>query len=330
MTREEALQSFLDRNGWGEATRRMLAADASFRTYERLWRGEERAVLMNAPSPENPAQFVFIDRLLAAAGARVPGIMATDFENGFVLLEDLGDDTFARLLNRGADGADLYRQAVEALIQMQKNVVLPSEGIPAYDTEKMLFEVSLLPDWFGKYVVPGGLSDEARAEFMAIWEPLIARIQAMPKTLVLLDFHVDNLMITADKKCGLLDFQDGRIGPVLYDLMSLIEDDRRPVDAAIQAEAMRLYFSARPELDTPENREVAAIVALQRHTKVAGIFVRLCARDGKNRYLQMLPFVWQRIESHLDNPLFQAYREWIEKYIPVTVRRAVPVLEKQA
>lgn len=330
MTREEALQLFLKNNGWENAERKILAADASFRTYERLKRNEETAVLMNAPPPENPTQFIFIDRLLENAGSRVPSIIASDLENGFVLLEDFGDNTFSRLLNQGHDDKDLYKQAIKALIHMQKNIALPSDGIPLYDTEKMLFEVSLLTDWFGKYVVPNGLSDEARAEFMAIWEPLIERIQKMPKTLVLLDFHVDNLMITPDNKCGLLDFQDGRIGPALYDLMSLIEDDRRPVDTFIQEEAKRLYFSARPELDTPENREVANIIALQRHTKVAGIFVRLCVRDGKSRYLKMLPFVWQRIESHLNNPLFGSYRNWIEKYIPLSVRRNIPVMEKQS
>jgi aminoglycoside/choline kinase family phosphotransferase len=136
-------------------------------------------------------------------------------------------------------------------------------------------------------------------------------------------------MITEDKKCGLLDFQDARIGPALYDLMSLIEDDRRPVDTNIRNEALHLYFSSLPELDTPNNREIADIVALQRHTKVAGIFVRLCVRDGKERYLKMLPFVWQRIESHLNNPLFCAYRDWIEKYIPISMRRNIPVLEKK-
>lgn len=329
MTREDALHLFLKNNGWEKATRKMLAADASFRTYERLNQNGKSVVLMNAPPPENPSQFVFIDQLLEKAGARVPKIIATDLENGFILLEDFGDDTFSRLLNHGTSGIDLYRQAVNALIQMQKNIQIPSEGIPQYDTEKMLFEVSLLPDWFGKYILHGGLSETARSEFMSIWDPLIKRIQETPKTLVLLDFHVDNLMITEDKKCGLLDFQDARIGPVLYDLMSLIEDDRRSVDINIQEKVKKLYFSARPELDTPENHEAAAIIALQRHTKVAGIFVRLCVRDGKDRYLKMLPFVWQRIESHLNNPLFKEYRDWIEKYIPISTRKNIPVWEKK-
>ncbi len=328
MTRTESLQLFLDKAGWGKADRSLLAADASFRWYERLRLGDKTAVLMNAPSPENPAQFVLVDKLLAGTGVRVPGVLATDFENGFVLLEDFGDDTFTRLLSRGVDGMNLYRRAIQSLIQIQKNIIIPENGIPAFNADRMMFEVSLLPDWFCKHVVPGGLSDTARAEFMALWRPLVERILKMPNTLVLLDYHVDNLMITPDDACGLLDFQDAAIGPAFYDVMSLLEDERRPVDPAIVTEMMKLYLTERPELDTPENREIATIVAMQRHTKVVGIFVRLCARDGKDRYLKMIPFIWERIESHLDNPIFKAYKDWLDKYIPTDIRRVVPVVEK--
>lgn len=329
MNREESLLSFLRQNGWQTAKRVLLAADASFRSYERLTNeAGQTAVLMNAPSPENPGQFIFIDRLLEKAGVRVPRILAEDLQNGFVLLEDFGDNTFTRLLNQGASVRDLYTRAMDTLIQMQGRIELPNDGIPAYDFDKMMFEVSLLPDWFGQYVLPGGLSARARDEFMNLWEPIIEQIQALPKTLVLLDFHVDNLMITPDEACGVLDFQDGRIGPVVYDLMSLVEDERREVPDKVRREMIERYFKNRPELDQPLVRKSLDLVAMQRHTKVVGIFIRLCVRDGKDRYLKMIPFVWSLIERHLNQPEFAAYKAWIEKNIPTDFRRSIPRVKK--
>ena len=329
MNREESLLSFLQQVGWQKAKRVLLAADASFRSYERLTNETgQTAVLMNAPPPENPGQFIFIDRLLEQAGIRVPRILASDLSNGFVLLEDFGDNTFARLLDRGTSVRDLYARAVDTLTQMQKKIDLSNDGIPAYDFDKMMFEVSLLPDWFGKYAVPGGLSEQSRNEFMALWEPLIRQIQTLPKTLVLLDFHIDNLMITPDEVCGVLDFQDGRIGPAVYDLMSLVEDERRDVSEEIRREMIERYFDARPEVNQPFVRKALDLVAMQRHTKVVGIFVRLCVRDGKDRYLKMIPFVWSLIERHLNQPEFEAYRNWIDKNIPDKLRHIIPQVKK--
>lgn len=331
MTREEALLSFLTQAGWHLAKRIPLAADASFRSYDRLINETgESVVLMNAPPPENPAQFIFIDHLLEQAGARVPKVLSADLTNGFVLLEDFGDDTFTRLFARGNSASDLYTKAIDTLVNVQNKISLPDEGIPEYDFDKMMFEVSLLPDWFGQYVVPGGLSQQARDEFMTLWKPLINQIQNIPKTLVMLDFHVDNLMITPDNSCGILDFQDGRIGPVTYDLMSLLEDERRDVPTNIRQKMIERYFQKRPELNTDFIRSTLDVVAMQRHTKVVGIFVRLCARDGKNRYLKMIPFVWQLIERHLHQPEFLAYKEWIEKYIPLENRKTIPQVSKCA
>ena len=324
MEREELLQLFLKQHGWDTAKRELLARDASFRWYERLTKGNETLVLMNAPIPqENPAQFAFVDEILESKGIKVPHIFARDIENGFLLLEDFGDDTFTRLIAAGADEDNLYRQAIDSLIQIQKQF-MQNPGLKEYNFDLMYTEASLLPLWYVKYVLKKELDDKAMAEYKAVWEELYQKISAVPNTLVLLDYHVDNLMITKDKKCGLLDFQDARFGPVTYDLASLLEDARRVVRPDLQDKMKAYYFNAFPAYQTAEFKDSYSLMAVQRHTKVIGIFVRLFVRDNKNRYLKFIPFVWQLLEKHLDKPLLKRYKTWLDTYIPSDVRQKIP------
>ena len=324
MEREELLQLFLKQHGWDTAKRELLARDASFRWYERLTKGNETLVLMNAPIPqENPAQFAFVDEILESKGIKVPHIFARDMENGFLLLEDFGDDTFTRLIAAGADEENLYRQAIDSLIRIQKQFI-QNPGLKEYNFDLMYTEASLLPLWYVKYVLKKELDDKAMAEYKAVWEELYQKISAVPDTLVLLDYHVDNLMITKDKKCGLLDFQDARFGPVTYDLASLLEDARRVVRPDLQEKMKAYFFNEFPAYQTAEFEDSYSLMAVQRHTKVIGIFVRLFVRDNKNRYLKFIPFVWQLLEKHLDKPLLKRYKAWLDTYVPSDVRQKIP------
>ena len=324
MEREELLHLFLKQHGWDTAKRELLARDASFRWYERLTKENETLVLMNAPIPqENPAQFAFVDEILESKGIKVPHIFARDMENGFLLLEDFGDDTFTRLIAAGADEENLYRQAIDSLIRIQKQF-MQNPGLKEYNFDLMYTEVSLLPLWYVKYVLKKELDNKAMAEYKAVWEELYQKISAVPNTLVLLDYHVDNLMITKDKKCGLLDFQDARFGPVTYDLASLLEDARRVVRPDLQDKMKTYFFNEFPTYQTAEFEDSYSLMAVQRHTKVIGIFVRLFVRDNKNRYLKFIPFVWQLLEKHLDQPLLKRYKTWLDTYIPSDVRQKIP------
>ena len=320
MDREQALEIFLKEAGWASADKIPLAGDASARSYCRLHKGNDRAILMNSPLSEKPDQFVFIDRLLDKTGIRVPRILAEDLQNGFLLLEDFGNNTFTRLLATGSDELTLYRSGIDTLIRLHKNIVLPTTGLTTYSSDLMLGGVMLLANWYGKYAVPGGLSDTAVSEFRALWSDLIKPLESLPQTLVLLDYHVDNLMMTPDGACGVLDFQDARIGPITYDLVSLLEDERRDVSAATRNELTKYYFTKCPEWNTPPVRRTIPIVALQRHTRVIGVFTRLFLRDKKEKYLELIPFVWGLIERHLDNPLFHDYKAWLDRYIPANLR----------
>jgi len=326
VSREDLLAEFLGKAGWGTADRKVLAADASFRRYDRLHLDGRPAVLMDAPPPkEDVRPFLRIARHLLGLGYSAPAILAEDEEAGFLLLEDLGDATFTRLLNGGEAELPLYRMAVDLLIDLHRQPA--PEGIAApYDREKLLTEVSLLTDWYAP-AVGIDLDHTARAAYLAAWQDVLPLAHAVPNGLVLRDFHIDNLMRLEGRDglaaCGLLDFQDALVGPVTYDLVSLLEDARRDVDPATRADGRRRYLAAFPELDEAAFDASWACLAVQRHAKVIGIFTRLCKRDGKPTYLRHIPRVWGLLEAGLDHPGLAPVKSWFDRHIPVD-RRAVP------
>ena len=212
--RDILIRDFLAANGWGAADRGLLAGDASFRRYDRLKLNGKPAVLMDAPPPmENVAPFVKIGRLLHSLGFSAPEILAVDQANGFVLLEDLGDDTYTRLLNAGREEAPLYGLAVDTLIELHRR--LPADALaalPEFDDARALREVSLILDWYWPAIHGAPIAEDLRHGFDAAWRQVLPKRHAVSDSMALFDFHVDNMLLLPDrpgvKACGLLDFQD--------------------------------------------------------------------------------------------------------------------------
>ena len=331
------LNDFLRQNGWSDGARKLLAADASFRHYDRLTRPNESRVLMDAPPPmENVRPFLKVARHLEKLGYSAPHVYAADEENGFVLLEDFGDATYTRLLKKGSDERALYALATDLLVDLHKldeETAVP-EGLPPYDDDALLREAMLFPDWFMPAAF-GHETDKAAAdEYALLWQEVFPLVQKMPKTIVLRDYHVDNLMIldgkTGLQACGLLDFQDALAGAVTYDIMSLLEDARRDIRPELFKEMQDRYIAAMAD-KLPSKEEFLtswAILAAQRHAKVLGIFVRLCVRDGKPVYLQHLPRLWRLIERALEHPALAKLRLWFDKNVPAEFRGIPPCLQK--
>jgi hypothetical protein len=327
--RDTLIAQFLTDAGWGQARRGRLAGDASFRRYDRLEDGDgRRAVLMDAPPPQEDVRpFLGIARQLLDLGYSAPALYAADQDAGLLLLEDLGDDTYTRLLAAGEAEEPLYRLAIDLLIDLhRKGTQAIPAGVPPYGDELLLTEALLLTDWYAPEMV--SLTAEARDEYIALWHDLFPLARAVPQTLVLRDFHVDNLMRLPQRSgiaaCGLLDFQDAVAGPVTYDLMSLMEDARRDIDPVLIAAMRRRYLAAFPALDADAFDASWAVLAAQRHAKVIGIFTRLCRRDGKPIYLPHIPRVWRLLEAALSHPSLVGIRTWFDKNIPKD-KRGVPL-----
>jgi aminoglycoside/choline kinase family phosphotransferase len=329
--RMRAMAAFLDACGWGGVVPMPLAGDASFRRYHRLQRNGRRAVLMDAPPPqEDVTPYIAVSTALRHLGFSAPEVFAEDRTGGFLLIEDFGDDTYTRLLDRGADERALYSLAVDTLVELQRAVErCGAPNLPPYDVPRLLAEAALLVDWYMPAALGSPLSEALREEFLALWQAVLPQAALARDTLVLRDYHVDNLMLLQDRSgvrsCGLLDFQDAVCGPPGYDLVSLLEDARRDVPAELRRMMIERYLAAFPALDRSDFLRSAAILAVQRNCKILGIFTRLWKRDGKSVYLVHIPRIWRLLEQDLDHPALGRITQWLDRYLPREARTALDV-----
>jgi len=332
-TRTEPRKEFLKTHGWQDAAITPLAADASFRRYFRLSLNGHPAMLMDSPpDKENLPAFLAIARHLTGMGFSAPDIYAEDIKTGFAILEDFGNSTYTRLLDAGEDTTPLYDMAVDVLMALHEHDEATRVEAPPYDRAVLLREAGLLPDWHLPARRGHATPDEVRASYIAAWNTIIDGLPPMSETIVLRDFHVDNLMRldgrTGISACGLLDFQDALIGHPAYDLMSLLEDARRDLPQDM-ARAMRAkYETCIPAGDREAFDLWYHVLAAQRHAKVAGIFLRLCIRDDKDKYLRHIPRVMRLLESHLAHPALAPLATWLKTNMPDRLE-ALPGMDAQ-
>lgn len=324
--RQELRRHFLEQNNWDGEDCPLLAGDASFRKYYRLHRKGEHVVLMDAPPPQEDVRpFIKIAQFLVDHGFSAPRIFAQDPKNGFLLIEDLGDNTYTRLLQNSTDERHLYKLATDVLVELHKDVTDLPDNLPPYDQELLTNEALLLTDWWMKAAFGDEyLTAQMRESYIQAWQPCFDYLQEQKKVLVLRDYHVDNLLLLPDRPdwaaCGLLDFQDAVAGSGIYDLMSLLEDARRDIKPSLIEEMKMRYTRAFPDLEPEEFNTLFAILGAQRHAKVIGIFARLCMRDDKPLYLQHMPRVWRLLERSLRHPILKDVKNWMDQHIAKDAR----------
>jgi hypothetical protein len=320
MTPPAGAADFLDSAGWGGAAISPLAGDASFRRYFRVARGDGRAVLMDAPPPhEDPRPFLLVGGWLAERGFGAPAILASDLDQGLVLLEDFGDARMREVVDAepGREEA-LYGAAVDVLVGLRAH---PAGPFAPYDREVLHREADLLVDWYCPAV---GLEFD-RDGYRAAWDAVFDHALSGEPVTVLRDYHAENLMLVGDG-LGLLDFQDALAGHPAYDLVSLLQDARRDVAPALEAAMLQRYAEA-----TGAGAEFMAgyhVLGAQRNAKIVGIFTRLWKRDGKPRYPTLCPRVWAYLERDLAQPVLEPVRRWFDENIPADKRRDPMALTK--
>ena len=317
-SRPEAIAAFLAHHGYGAARATPLAQDASLRRYLRLSGGLRPAVLMDAPPPEDVRPFLRIAAHLAAIGLSVPEIIAADERTGLLLEEDLGDDLFPAVLTTGSAPA-LYDAAVDALVALQREAT--PLGLPAWDAAAMAqATLGVLFDWWWPASFGSPAPPCARADVSAALASMLTPLVAGPAFLVHRDFFAGNLVWLPQRdgvrRVGILDFQGAAIGHPAYDLVSLLQDARRDIPAAIESRGIDRFLAARPELDPTAFRQAYAVCAAQRHLRVATQWVRLARREGRPQYLNHGPHTWRLLDVALRHSATTSLAAALDRWIP--------------
>lgn len=344
-----ATRHMLDDAGWGDAQRDFMQGDASSRAYERLMRsnGESAILMISPPRPDGPAirqgkpysaiahlaetidAFVAMDRGLHSLGYSAPEILAQDLSTGLLLIEDLGEEG---VLDADGPIPERYEAAARLLADLHRHTlptILPvTEGrdhiVPDYDRGALAIETELILEWYAPHIAGVTLPAVTQAEFGRIWGRLFDEILEAPSTWTLRDFHSPNLIWLPKRQglaqLGLIDFQDAVLGHPAYDLVSLGQDARVDVPAALELRLLAAYGAARrgddPAFDLAGFARAYAILGAQRNTKIAGIFARLDRRDGKPAYLEHLPRIEAYLRRNLEHPALEELKGWYQAHLP--------------
>lgn len=277
------------------------SSDASFRRYFRVEAAAERTyIVMDAPpDKEDCRPFIDVAHRLREASVHAPQVLAIDLAQGFLLLEDFGKLTyFTALQAAGLDSDEtgiLLRDALSSLVRLQG---ARADGLPLYDVERLQTEMALFPHWYVQRHLGQTLSADEQAMLSDLFDQLSQHLAALPGVLTHRDFHSRNLMVCQPGQPGILDFQDAVVGPLSYDLVSLMRDAYIAWDEPRQLDACARYWESARAAQLPVPLDFGDFyrdfewMGLQRHLKVLGIFARLAHRDGKAGYLNDIPLVW--------------------------------------
>ncbi len=316
-TRRQQLTDWVHQD-WPGASVEVASADASFRRYFRIRQDGKTRIAMDAPPEhEDCTPFIDVTRRLRDAGVHAPDIIRQDLAQGFLLLEDFGSTPYLNVLDeQRAD--QLYADALAMLIRIQQ---ADTQGLPEYNDALLQQEMQLMPEWFLQKHLGITATAQQQKTINRTFAVISAAVQQQPQVFVHRDYHSRNLMLTENNNPGVIDYQDAVLGPITYDLVSLLRDcyiswpaDKLKswaLDFKQQAEAAGL-MDAVPEATFIQWFDY---MGLQRHIKVLGIFARLNHRDGKSSYLDDLPltlhYVMQVAKKYpLTRPLAELFNSW--------------------
>lgn len=358
--REQHRLDFLKAAGLADAGRAPLPGDASTRRYERLTTAAGTTLMLmdQPPATESqpcdpswtPAQrraagwnavarlsagrieaFAAVAEHMRHAGLSTPDIIAIDPGAGLAVIEDFGDDLFARVIEAGEPQAPLYLAAVDALARLHLNGLLPTtmQGpggewpLLTYDATALQGGADLFVEWMPKLHSDLEFSPAALDEWRAAWAPVADMGEQKAWVIAHRDYHAENLIWlperTDHRRVGLIDFQDAVLAHPVWDLHSLLQDARRDVPPELEAIAFDHYCEVMMVDREAYRRDYLALAALN-EARILGVFARLIARDGKPRYRQFMPRVWRCLNANLKQPGLEAVGAWFERHVPMERR----------
>lgn len=359
--RETRRLDFLNAAGLADAVRTPLPGDASTRRYERLTTpsGATLMLMDQPPATESqpcdpfwsPAQrhasgwnavarlsagrieaFAAVAEHLRRAGLSAPEIMAVDAPSDLAVIEDFGDDLFARVIETGEPEEQMYTAAVQSLVILHETPTPDVLAGPAgdwpllsYDETALQGGADLFVQWLPKLDRSLSFGDTAMEEWQGAWGPVVTQGAAEATVMAHRDFHAENLIWLPHRggfaRAGMIDFQDAVRTHPAWDLHSLLQDARRDLGGGIEARVLDSYFRQRPQVDRAAFMQTYAALAALNEARILGIFARLIARDGKPRYRQFMPRVWAHLNANLNKPGLEAVAAWFDRHVPTEARR---------
>ena len=307
--------NFIKHAGWGQSRRVLLAGDASNRRYDRLTQPNGQTAIFMDASPdrgEDVRPFVKVANYLSLIGLSAPKVFHQDPDAGFLLIEDLGDALFARLMDADPSVEDmLYCAAIDLLIDLH---AAPPLNLPLCDANWLTDMTAPAFEWYAH-----DTENNPAPQFRDVFYPLATQLDAVKRTVILRDYHAENLLWLPARdgtaNVGLLDFQDALLGHPAYDLVSILQDARRDVAPELEA-AMITHYLTKTSCDEAEFRAAYALLGAQRNLRILGIFARLCLRDGKAHYVDLIPRVWGYAMRNLEHPSLVALAKMIKATLP--------------
>jgi len=358
--REALKAEFLRGAGFADARREPLSGDASTRQYERLYRADgTQLIFMDQPpsvetspcppgaTPEDRRRLGYnalarlaagrVDAFIATAGwlraqgLSAPAILAADPGQGLAVLEDLGDDLFARLIEAGQDEGPLYDAAISALARIHDSPVpdvLAYDGVAwpllTYDETALQTADGLLTEWLPRLKADLRFGPDALAEWDAIWAPIRAHGAGGATVFCHRDYHAENLLWLPERagpaRVGLIDFQDAVRAHPAWDMSMLLHDARRQVTPQREAACLDAYFALRPQTDRARFLADFHALGALNICRILGIFARLTTRDGKPRYATLMPRLWDYLDRCLADPDLAPLRAWFDRHAPAEAR----------
>jgi aminoglycoside/choline kinase family phosphotransferase len=314
LEKDDLTNDFLQKHGWAEATSAPLPGDFSARAYLRLSRKKgtpSKALLMRMPQAQELPPFVLMQRLLAGAGARVPEIYVADETSGLALIEDLGTRRFDEFIEQGGED-ELYRLATDVLLHLhrEKARIIFAPEAKKFTADVFLDQACLLPEILALDV----------SAFRKAWGNALEMACEMPAGLMLRDYHAANIMILEHehlhRRAALIDFQDGGLGPLPYDLASLLEDARRDVPDDLRREMIDYYLSKNASIPRDEFLRSYAILAAQRHVRVTAVLIRRWRETKDTNIKSYLARTLNLLSNHKAQPALKNLFTWWKAHMP--------------
>lgn len=324
--RAEKMKAFLAAQGWGDLPLKLLVDQASFRRYYRLEKNGKTVVLLDSPNPNAPQErlpnVVAYGKILNDIGLRAPRVAAVDYENGFALLEDFGDEIYTVAFDRGVDKEPYLKKAMDCLVHLHTHLdsaLMPQLGNAL---DYFMSENPHFTNWYWPARNHHETPPDLVAEYQAIWKKLLTGLPPIKRTMCMTDYHAPNLMVLKDGEgiasVGIIDFQDSILSSPVYDVMSLLEDDRRDLDDATGLK-LRAYYrdTMRDQIDPELFDLYYAVHSAQRHAKNMGNFVRIAIQKKAPHWLNYVPQATKWFDRALHSHDYLApMQKWFAKNSP--------------